>query len=144
MLVCSSCKQIKDFSFFHLSTKTKRGYLHNCKECHNEYQRKVAKELKEKLTAEELKLRRRKKQLKHCYGVSLEQYQEMLEKQNYCCAICGINEKKTPKETLFVDHCHQTDKVRGLLCQHCNSALGYAKDSVSVLANCIKYLEDYK
>ena len=144
MLFCSSCKQEKDESLFHRSKTSKRGYLHNCKDCHNAYQREVAKQLKEKLSVEELKLKRRRKQLKHCYGVSLEEYQEKLEKQNYKCEICGIHEKDTPKETLFVDHNHSCGTVRGLLCQHCNSALGYAKDSVLILANCIQYLEKYK
>lgn len=144
MLTCSTCKEEKDKNLFHKNTTVKRGYLHSCKTCTNAYQRELAKQVKEKISSEELKLKRRKKQLKYCYGISLEQYQKKLEEQSYSCEICGVHEKDTSKETLFIDHNHNCGSVRGLLCQHCNSVLGYAKDSVLILANCIKYLEKYK
>lgn len=79
------------------------------------------------------------------YGISLLVYDTLLEKQNNVCAICfqperGKNTKGVIKP-LAVDHCHQTGKVRGLLCSHCNSILGQAKDNIETLASAIQYLK---
>ncbi len=81
------------------------------------------------------------KHLQSTYGISLEEYTELLEKQNHQCAGCGIEATKTPRQKLYVDHCHKTEKVRGLLCQHCNTALGMAKDSIETLSKLISYLK---
>ncbi len=70
------------------------------------------------------------------YGISYEDYNSMLEKQNYSCLIC-----RSKPETLHVDHCHKTGKVRGLLCSTCNTALGHAKDDIEILKKMIEYLE---
>lgn len=66
---------------------------------------------------------RRRRQLARRYGITLEQYELMLEHQGSRCAICGLpHEESRP---LAVDHCHATGRVRGLLCTGCNVALGY-------------------
>ena len=62
----------------------------------------------------------------------------MFEVQENKCAICGSVLSDTNKA--FVDHCHNTKKVRGLLCAKCNTLLGMAKDDVSILQNAITYL----
>lgn len=68
---------------------------------------------------------KRRQQLKKLYGISLEQYDRMLNAQNGCCAACGRPDSGTRfTEYLFVDHNHITKKVRGLLCLGCNMALG--------------------
>src|SRR5689334_6819967 len=59
------------------------------------------------------------KHLKGTYGITLEEYQAMLEEQEHVCAICGGTDTKR----LSVDHCHITEKIRGLLCRKCNSGL---------------------
>lgn len=83
---------------------------------------------------------------KYKYGISLDDYNFFLEKQNYVCAICFCPEtdKGAHKEikTLSVDHCHGTGKVRGLLCNKCNIMLGCSKDNTQVLLNAIKYLKE--
>lgn len=71
------------------------------------------------------------------YGLTLEQYASMLADQGNLCAIGG---SRCEGEELYVDHDHETGRVRGLLCQGCNSVLGYAKDQVGVLKNAISYL----
>jgi hypothetical protein len=71
----------------------------------------------------------------------------MLIEQNYLCAICGNPETRMFKgkiTKLAIDHCHKTGEVRGLLCHKCNSILGYANDSIELLANAIKYLSKDK
>ena len=79
------------------------------------------------------------------YGITIINYKEILHKQNSVCAICGetgleraIHSKS--KCNLVVDHCHTTNKVRGLLCHTCNTALGQFKDSKQLLERAIKYL----
>lgn len=73
------------------------------------------------------------------YGLTVDTFNQMLEKQNNQCAICFTNTPTT--KGWCVDHCHTTNKVRGIVCDHCNLMLGYAKDNPNTLANAIKYLE---
>lgn len=73
------------------------------------------------------------------YKITLEDYNQMREKQNYSCAICHISEQEYGK-ALHVDHCHETNKIRGLLCLACNTALGSLKDNIGNLTRAIKYL----
>lgn len=66
-------------------------------------------------------------------------YENLLKKQNNACAICGITTEENGKK-LVVDHNHETLQVRGLLCQSCNSGLGFFKDSPTRLSIAIEYL----
>jgi hypothetical protein len=142
MICCTICKKDKEEHLFYKAHSTKNGFLKRCIECYLSNQRNAYDKLKKTLTVEEFKLKRRKKQLKSCYGLSLEEYDKRLEKQNFKCAICETHEKDAPKGLLFVDHCHKTEKVRGLLCHRCNTALGHVRDSIPVLSKCISYLEE--
>lgn len=67
--------------------------------------------------------------IKYRYGISVEEYETLLEQQNGRCAICGTNPigKSAPINTLCIDHDHATGRVRGLLCNSCNLAIGYLK-----------------
>jgi hypothetical protein len=67
---------------------------------------------------------KRQKRYKEVYGISLADYDAMLQRQDGACAIC-----KKSNEALCVDHCHGCNEVRGLLCAKCNSALGFCNDS---------------
>lgn len=80
--------------------------------------------------------------LKNEYGITLDDYNIMFENQKGCCAICNKHQSQL-KRKLHVDHCHDSDKVRGLLCQHCNTALGLIKDDVQALYRAIKYLTSF-
>ena len=73
------------------------------------------------------------------YGITLEQYDEMLEEQNYRCAICN-NEDEVEGRRLAIDHCHTTGVVRGLLCGKCNRGIGLFYDSRELLERAINYL----
>lgn len=79
--------------------------------------------------------KRKNASLKHNYGITLEDYNLMFKKQNGKCFICN-----TLKNVLHVDHCHTTNKVRGLLCGNCNKALGLLKDNIDILQTAINYL----
>lgn len=63
----------------------------------------------------------------------------MVKNQNGCCLLCNIKPKK-----IVVDHCHKTGKVRGLLCNECNRAIGLLKENILTLKNAINYLEKHK
>lgn len=76
------------------------------------------------------------RRLERVYGITIQEYEEMVKNQKGKCLICHT---KTTK--LVVDHNHTTSKVRGLLCQKCNSALGIFKDSKVILQSAINYLE---
>lgn len=76
------------------------------------------------------------------YGVTAEQYQLQLEKQCYCCAVCG-SVLDLAKNT-HQDHCHVTNSPRGILCSNCNTALGLFKDSLELLLKAVSYLKSYQ
>lgn len=71
--------------------------------------------------------------------MSYERYEAMLESQDYSCLICS--KQHTEEKKLFVDHCHNTGHVRGLLCNNCNNGMGKLKDSVELLEKAITYLK---
>lgn len=77
------------------------------------------------------------------FGITPAIYSDMLKAQNNVCAICGQLETAVGYERLAVDHCHTTNKVRGLLCSSCNMALGKFKDNVNNLRAAAAYLENY-
>jgi hypothetical protein len=74
------------------------------------------------------------------YGISLKKYEKMYEDQNGRCAICGIEENNAPRGSLFIDHCHISGEVRGLLCHFCNTGLGNFKDDTENLKKAQWYL----
>lgn len=81
------------------------------------------------------------KQLIANYGITLEQYNELLAKQKGICAIC--KEPSPNGKRLCVDHCHKTGKVRGLLCDICNKGVGHFRDNSEYLRAAINYLKFY-
>lgn len=79
--------------------------------------------------------------LQKTYGIGIEDYYEMLESQGGGCKICGTED--TGRYKFFsVDHCHDTKKVRGLLCSDCNHGLGSFKDSPGLLDKAKEYLNE--
>lgn len=73
------------------------------------------------------------------YGIRESDYNEMFVEQNGCCLGCGKHQSEL-SHPLHVDHDHKSGKIRGLLCKLCNSAIGNAKDDVSILQRLIDYL----
>jgi len=99
-----------------------------------EYQRtKQAKELRNKATKRYARTEKGKQanwrlHLRRHYGITIEEYNHMFEKQKGCCAICGKHQLENTKgQALGVDHNHKTGQVRGLLCSPCNQAIGQLK-----------------
>lgn len=79
----------------------------------------------------------------------IEEYNKLREAQDNKCAICNQENTMTRNGSeefrqLSIDHCHASGKFRGLLCGHCNSGLGYFKDSIEILEAAIKYLKKHR
>ena len=91
---------------------------------------------------ERKRLNDRRSWLRRKYGVSVEQYNTLLEIQNGRCSICGRSASDNGK-LLAVDHAHQTGLVRGLLCNDCNSGLGFFHERQDLLMEAMTYLENH-
>lgn len=124
-MVCAKCKENKCLEEFPLHKTNKSGRHSYCKLCYNEYQRQAAERLYGGHKNFLLNLR---------YGISEQDVEGLMEKQEGLCAIC----RTQPAQ--HVDHCHKTEKVRGLLCFNCNGALGRFEDDVEVLQRAMQYL----
>lgn len=79
--------------------------------------------------------------LKRKYGITLDDYNKMLSEQNYGCIICGDAQHG---KRLSVDHCHGTGKIRGLLCDRHNMALGMFGDNIEHLQKAIHYIKKHR
>lgn len=77
------------------------------------------------------------------YGMTLEEYNILRESQLYQCAICETHEDNLQK-SLSVDHCHKSGKVRELLCNKCNTALGFINDDPHIAEKLLAYIIKYK
>ena len=93
----------------------------------------------------------RRNKLQKDYNMTLEEFDDMMEQQNNCCKICNKlvhrstnngNNKTVYANTAVVDHCHSTDKVRGILCSNCNFAIGKLHDSPGFALSCYYYLKE--
>jgi len=88
--------------------------------------------------------------LMRSYGINWEIYQDLLKAQNNLCAICNCPEtqKHAKNEAeisrLVIDHCHEQNIVRGLLCHACNTALGKFKDDIALHDKAIRYLQKHE
>lgn len=99
-----------------------------------------------KKNSSKLRIINRRSRLKSQYGISLEKYMEMLAEQKGTCAICKKEEsqksnKRGVTDSLRVDHCHRTGKIRGLLCSKCNFGIAQFNDDPVLLKRAIRYLE---
>jgi len=122
MLNCRTCKQPKHAREFSRDASRRDGFNGECKPC-------VAMRVKNR--------NYRSKHLRRTYGITEDQYQMLLDAQGGVCAICG-----EPPRTrrLAVDHCHKGGHVRGLLCSHCNGAIGMLKDDPVIANKAVEYL----
>jgi len=131
MKKCTKCKIVQPFKDFHINSR--KGQLApRCKKCnrikHNEWAKK---------NRDKIKKRHSISWRKHKYGLTQEQYNDMILSQNNECAIC----KKPSHKTLHIDHDHTTGKVRGLLCSTCNTGIGFFNEDIDSLNNAVKYLK---
>ncbi len=93
------------------------------------------------MSFEDTQIAKRNNLLKRKYGITLDRYNEFLERQNGGCAICG---EPPTTQILVVDHCHKSGKIRGLLCHKHNSAIGFLNDSPELIKKANEYLGEAK
>lgn len=74
------------------------------------------------------------------YGITVDQYNQMLAEQDDRCFICHKHRDEFSRD-LSIDHCHETGKVRKLLCINCNRALGMLREDVDLMKKLIDYVE---
>ena len=148
---CSKCKKIKVLECFSIRDKAKGYYRSECKECVSISSRERYERDKSKYTSKSREYRKlhkievknglREWNLKTNFGMTIQNYEELLDKQNGTCDICnGINENGN---RLSVDHDHNTGKIRSLLCSNCNLMIGNAREDVVVLNNAIEYIKKH-
>jgi hypothetical protein len=87
-------------------------------------------------------LKSKNRYLLKTYGISLDEYNQMFAEQEGCCAVCGKHQSEF-KKALAVDHNHETEAVRGLLCYRCNSALGMLDENPEIISNLLDYVEKH-
>ena len=148
---CPKCKKYRLRKSFDLRLKTNslgRQYSESyCRDCHKAYAiERVKKHIENNPVyfsdenIEKRALINRKACFKRNYGITLDYYETLSIKQGGVCAICKGLQNSKNKKYLCIDHCHNTNKIRGLLCSRCNTLLGQAKDNINILEESIKYL----
>jgi uncharacterized protein YbaR (Trm112 family) len=148
MKTCPNCKQDLLVESFNRSNR-RDGYQTYCRECHNHMQRKkynlnpeekIKRQIREARRKSKKPLAKKDAELQRLYGITVDDYLNILESQDGVCKICHKDCKT--KSRLSVDHNHSSGKVRGLLCNRCNRAIGMFEDSPELLLSAISYLQD--
>ena len=156
---CGETQPIDQFTF------TSDGYRrHFCRACRTKNRKRWEAENRKKLTDSKREWYRKNSEQQRAYakarrlahpekfadyrrrrgtGIALGEYDKLLAAQGGKCAVCG-REPPVQKRPLGVDHCHATGKIRGLLCNCCNTAIGSCQDDPEVLRSAAAYLERYR
>ncbi|MFE0331056.1 endonuclease VII domain-containing protein [Streptomyces sp. NPDC058960] len=113
--LCRTCGQVKPHSEWHRNATASDGLSTRCKACRA--------------------VQGRQGHLKRQYGITEAERDELIASQAGVCCICPS------APAAHVDHCHQTGKVRGVLCFSCNAALGQFKDRPDVIRRAATYVE---
>jgi hypothetical protein len=167
MKTCAKCGETKELSEFYRQRRSAEGYGAYCKVCakanatasyavlkadpewratkaeackayYQENRDTVLAQAKEARRRPAAQRRARERAFQKAYGISLDDYEEMLAAQGNACAIC--REVCVTGRALAVDHDHETGQVRGLLCANCNRAIGMFQDDPDRLLDAATYL----
>lgn len=111
---CTGCERyIENKKTFWLSTEK---YISSCNKCRLTHKLKIK------------------------FNINYKEYLSLIKTNE--CGICGKNITFVGKyKTGVIDHCHKTNRVRGILCRQCNNALGLFKDNIELLEKTIFYLK---
>lgn len=113
--LCLTCDKIKPIDSF---GKCNGNLISQCKDCRREYV------------------------IKKKFGISQKEYNKLLKEQNNVCVLCGRSEELD--RNFAIDHCHNSGKIRGLLCFKCNTGLGSFGDSIELLLKAVEYLKKHQ
>jgi len=128
---CCKCRQFFDASNFYKNKTYEDNLTGACKEC--------IKQQTSKYYHSNPRIAKNS-ELKRKFGITLDQYNQMLVDQEYKCACCGTLNPQG-KGIFHVDHCHKTGVIRGLLCHLCNTGIGKLGDDLPGLLKAVRYLE---
>ncbi|GIX05051.1 MAG: recombination endonuclease VII [Planctomycetaceae bacterium] len=133
VMECRKCGQVRALNEFRPTQLPRRRRV--CREC----QRRRCRELAELKHAE----RRAYHQRHRCkkFGITTDDYDQMLEEQEGLCAICG---RPLGSRGQTIDHCHETGRVRGIVHAQCNLVIGNAREDIHVLRGAITYLKRHQ
>ena len=138
--ICSICLKSKPIDDYHFKSRSEGTYQARCKSCNinavKAWQEKNPERYEgvwKRSSSNRSAVRRKAAQ----YNISIDDLEELIEKSGGLCEIC----KRPPNRWLVVDHCHNSEKVRGLLCESCNLAIGGFQDSPDRLRAAALYLE---
>lgn len=152
---CGACKVELNISEFCRSRRTKDGLNRVCKACDGIY--KAAYREKQKQDPIKAAASREYQRIWHrrdraengpangqlaLYNIKREDWRRMWGDQDGRCAICGAALRRGTGGAA-VDHCHDTGRVRGLLCVRCNTGLGCFEDSPALMQTAISYIQNY-
>jgi hypothetical protein len=146
------CKQERPLGDFPRSKNRKDGHGTRCKTCQREYskqwyKRNRAKRNEQTKTYYQQNERQfRENAYRSKYGIGVEDYERMVEEQKGVCALCSKPEAAKDGRSgrvrrLAVDHCHETEKVRGLLCYRCNHLIGCLGDNLEAAERLVRYMK---
>lgn len=132
---CSACQQVKPRTEFGLRPN---GYSRSaCLDCELQSAKKWRT-----ANPERVRELNRRTNLKRYYGITEADYNAMLEAQEGACAICRQPPNESTHGRLYVDHCHGSSRIRGLLCNNCNRGIGYLLHDTQRLNLAIAYLNN--
>lgn len=127
-LVCITCNNEKLINKFPVDNRRPLGVTAVCLDCVNEQRRKVR-------TPDIV----RNDNLWQQHGITTEDYNRMYVAQEGKCGIC-----KKHFERMHVDHCHETNRIRELLCGNCNLGIGNLQDDAEIIQNALEYIKKWK
>lgn len=130
---CYSCGVNKPITEFSKNRTKKDGLQEYCKPCRSAHHQLKWKHRRPKATTEQ-----KRRWLLSSYGLTTDSYNALLKAQSNRCAICHSTDWGKPSPS--IDHCHITGRVRGLLCNRCNRAMGMFRDNTDILFSAMKYL----
>lgn len=133
---CKGCGEPKLLERFYGRKGNRDGLSNTCRTCED-----VRSRAWQAANPERTRVTNKRTALRRYYGMTIEQYEEMLLGQDGRCACCGTDKPGGPGGTLHVDHNHRTGKVRGLICSDCNTGIGKLGDDLNGVANAMAYLQ---
>lgn len=155
--ICTKCDSEKPLDDFYRRELSSDGRGVWCKECMNEQTREWRRENRDayrerhreyhaewrRRNPDIVREHQRRADLKKSYGMTEDDFHEMLRDQGGGCAICGRT-PGTERRNLSVDHCHERGHVRGILCGPCNTGLGMFGDDIAMLRAAREYLVSHR
>lgn len=143
---CTKCKVVKEDCNFYKCSLVKSGLSPSCKACSSEYSKSYRAANRERVrnnistwvksNPEKCSERARRATLKRRYGMSVADYDLILKDQEGMCKICGESKR------LYIDHCHDSGIVRGLLCASCNIGVGHLEKSGDFVQKALDYIKN--